>query len=102
MAMQPKTLYLYILASRSGTLYISVTNDIGRRIYEHKNGLVAGFSSKYKIHRLVYVEEFNRAAEAIAREKQLKGWTRKRKIALVESSNPTMSDLCTAWLPERR
>ena len=102
MAVQPKTLYVYILASRSGTLYIGVTNDIGRRIYEHKHGLVPGFSTKYKIHCLVYVEEFDRAAEAIAWEKQLKGWTRKRKIALVESSNPTMSDLSTEWLPERR
>ena len=92
--LQPsKTLYAYILTSRSGTLYIGVTNDLARRIYEHKHGLVPAFTSKYKIHRLVYVEGFDRADDAIAREKQLKGWSRKRKIALIESLNPTMKDL---------
>jgi hypothetical protein len=60
-------------------LYIGVTNNLARRIYEHKHGLVSGFTSKYPIHRLVYVEEFGRADEAIAREKQLKGWSRRKK-----------------------
>ncbi len=93
-----KTFYVYILASRSGTLYIGVTNDIVRRGYEHKHGLIPGFTSKYRIHCLVYVEEFNDAAAAIAREKQLKGWTRKRKIALVEPMNPTWKELSAEWL----
>ena len=98
MRQRSKTLYVYILASRSGTLYIGVTNDLARRTYEHKHGLLPGFTSKYKIHRLVYVEEFDRADDAIAREKQLKGWSRKRKIALIESLNPTMKDLSVQWL----
>ena len=93
-----KNFYVYIMASRSGTLYIGVTNDIPRRVYEHQHDLVPGFTSKYKIHHLVYVEEFDRASEAIAREKQLKGWTRKRKIALVELVNPTLKDLSADWL----
>jgi putative endonuclease len=98
MAVRSKTLYVYIMASRSGTLYIGVTNDIARRTYEHKHGLVPGFTSKYKVHRLIYVERFDSAGEAIAREKQLKGWSRKRKIALIESLNPTMKDLSVQWL----
>ena len=96
--MRPKTLYVYILASRSGTLYIGVTNDLARRINEHKQGLVPGFTSKYRIHHLAYVEEFNRADEAIAREKQLKGWVRRKKIALIESANPQWADLSAAWV----
>ena len=96
--MRSKILYVYIMASRSGTLYIGVTNDIARRTYEHKHGLVAGFTSMYKVNRLVYVEVFDAADEAIAREKQLKGWSRQRKIALIESLNPTMKDLSVQWL----
>jgi putative endonuclease len=98
MAVRSKSLYVYIMASRSGTLYIGVTNDIARRTYEHKHGLVVGFTSKYKVHRLVYVEEFAGADDAIARAKQLKGWSRQRKIALIESLNPTMKDLSVQWL----
>ena len=64
--MQAKAFYVYILASRSGMLYIGITNDITRRTYEHKHDLIPGFSSRYRIHRLVYFEEFNRADEAIA------------------------------------
>ncbi len=86
------------MASRAGTLDIGVTNDMVRRIYEHKHGLVPGFTSRYKIHHVVYTEQFDRADEAIAREKQLKGWSRKRKIALIESANPTMKDLSIEWL----
>jgi putative endonuclease len=90
---QRKTFYVYILASRSGTLYIGVTNDLGRRISEHKHELAAGFTSRYKTHRLVYLEEFDRVEQAMAREKQLKGWNRKKKIALIESMNPAMREL---------
>ncbi|HJU12546.1 MAG TPA: GIY-YIG nuclease family protein [Candidatus Binataceae bacterium] len=96
--MRAKTLYVYIMTSRTGALYIGVTNNLARRIYEHKHGLLPGFTRKYKIDNLVYIEEFDRADEAIAREKQLKGWTRKRKLALVESVNPAMKDLSAKWL----
>jgi putative endonuclease len=88
------------MASRSGTIYIGMSNDIRRRIYEHRYGLLPGFTSKYKIHRFVYVEEFDRADEAIAREKQLKGWTRRRKIALIESMNQSFKDLSANWLSD--
>jgi putative endonuclease len=69
-------------------------------MYEHKHGLLPGLTSKYRIHRLVHVEEFDHADQAIAREKQLKGWTRKRKIALIESVNPSLKDLSANWLSE--
>jgi len=96
--LRSRTLYVYILASRRGTLYIGVTNNLGRRMYEHKHGLVPGFTNKYKVNRLVYFEEFNRADDAIAREKQLKGWSRRRKVALIESLNPRLEDLTGQWL----
>lgn len=96
--LRSRTLYVYILASRRGTLYIGVTNNLGRRMYEHKHGLVPGFTNKYKVNRLVYFEEFNRADDAIAREKQLKGWSRRRKVALIESLNPRLKDLTGQWL----
>ena len=81
------------MASRSGTLYIGVTNNIARRVYEHKHGLVSGFTRTYKVRHLIYLEEFDRAEQAITREKQLKGWNRMKKIALIESVNPTMKEL---------
>ena len=96
--MASKTFNVYMLASRSGTLYIGVTNNLARRMYEHKEGLVPGFTKRYRIHWLVYFEEFDRATDAIAREKQLKGWSRKRKIALIESLNPSLKDLAVEWL----
>ena len=83
-----KTYYTYIMASRSGTLYIGVTSDLEERVYQHKHGLSPGFTSKYKVAQLVYCEDL-----AIDREKQLKGWSRKKKIALVESRNPRWEDL---------
>lgn len=88
-----KNYYVYIMSNHSRRLYIGMTNDLARRVYEHKNKLVAGFSSKYELTRLVYYEVFNSPLEAIAREKQLKGWTRAKKIALIEESNPIWEDL---------
>ena len=86
--------FTYILASdRSGTLYIGVTNDIVRRVYEHKAGATPGFTSKYGVNRLVYLEIFETAAAAIAREKRLKKYTRAWKIALIEHDNPEWRDL---------
>ena len=89
-----KTYYVYILASkRNGTLYIGVTGNLIKRVYEHKQGAVEGFTKKYNVHLLVYFETTNEVFSAIEREKQLKGWLRKRKIALIESKNPDWKDL---------
>jgi putative endonuclease len=88
-----KTYYVYILTNDSGTLYIGVTNDIERRIGEHRLGTVPGFTLKYRLRRVVYVEETNDVHEALAREKQLKKWRREKKIALVNTINPDWRDL---------
>jgi putative endonuclease len=80
-------------SQRNGTLYIGVTNDLIRRIYEHKNNLTDGFTKKYNIHQLVYYEETPDVINAIQREKQLKKWNRKWKLALIEKSNPRWEDL---------
>jgi putative endonuclease len=86
--------YVYILASnRNGTLYVGVTNDLKRRIYEHKNNLIKGFTEKYNVHNLVYFEETSEINIAIQREKQLKKWNRKWKLELIEKENPTWKDL---------
>jgi len=86
--------YVYILASkRNGTLYIGVTNDLFRRVEEHKKKLVKGFTSKYNVNKLVYYEEFDYIEDAIYREKQLKKWRRKWKLDLIEKENPTWHDL---------
>ncbi len=96
------TYYVYILASKkNGTLYIGVTNNLERRIYEHKNALVRGFSKKYKVHNLVYYEETNDVYAALEREKQLKNWNRKWKIALIERVNPDWSDIANDWIPDK-
>lgn len=89
-----KQYFVYILASkRNGTLYIGVTSDLIRRIYEHKNKLVPGFTSKYDVAKLVHFEEFSDIESAIYREKQLKKWNRKWKLALIEKVNPNWEDL---------
>ena len=77
--------------------YTGVTNDLARRVNEHKRGLNDGFTKRYRITRLVYVEEFADIREAIAREKEIKGWLRTRKIRLVEARNPTWEDLAQGW-----
>ena len=87
------TYYVYILASkRNGTLYIGVTNDLARRVSEHKNGEIKGFTEKYKIHILVYYETTSGINSAIAREKCVKEWQRAWKIRLIEKDNPTWRD----------
>ncbi|NTU73092.1 GIY-YIG nuclease family protein [Candidatus Roizmanbacteria bacterium] len=86
--------YTYILASNNnGTLYIGVTNNLERRLCEHKNGLVPGFTKHYAIHRLVYYEEYHSVDEAIAREKQVKNWHWEWKYNLIREKNPLMKDL---------
>lgn len=88
-----KKYFVYILASNKETLYIWITNDIIRRIYEHKNKLVEWFTCKYNIDKLVYLEETNNIESALKREKQLKRWKREWKIELINSINPTWKDL---------
>ena len=78
-------------------LYIGVTSDVLRRIQEHKAGAIAGFSKDYRITRLVHLEETDDVGAAIAREKQLKGWRREKKVALIEAANPTWIDLSEEW-----
>jgi putative endonuclease len=97
-----KQYYVYILASRSRNLYVGVTNDLERRVYEHKQKLVPGFTTKYNIDRLVYFETTEDVGAAISREKQIKGWLRSRKIALIGSINPTWDDLSAGWYGERK
>jgi len=97
--MREYTYYVYILASgKNGTLYIGITNDLMRRLYEHKNSLIKGFTNKYKVNNLVYFEETNDISEAIKREKQLKKWNRQWKIELIEKDNPNWEDLAKEWL----
>jgi putative endonuclease len=89
--------FAYIVCSRSGTLYIGMTNSVYRRALEHKRREVEGFARKYHCDRMVYYEGFDDVHKAIAREKQLKGWRRSKKIALIESKNPRWEDLAEKW-----
>ena len=92
-----RSYYVYILSSRSRNLYIGVTDDLERRVWQHRTGAVPGFTSRYRINRLVYYEDTTSAESAITREKQLKGWRRNRKVELIESVNPTWQDLAEDW-----
>ena len=92
-----KEYYVYIMTNKSRTLYTGVTNNLIRRVHEHKNKLVPGFTSKYNIQFLVYYEAGNDINAAIAREKQIKGWLRSKKIALIDSMNPQWKDLSAEW-----
>jgi putative endonuclease len=92
-----KQYYIYILTSRSGTLYTGITNNLHRRVYEHKHKLIEGFTTKYNVDRLVYYESFPNVRDAIGREKQIKGYRRSKKIALIESMNPKWQDLSDGW-----
>jgi putative endonuclease len=92
-----KHYYVYIVASRSLNLYTGVTNSIYRRALQHKTGEIDGFTKKYNINRLVYYETFEHIGNAIAREKQVKAWTRAKRLALIKSMNPTWQDLAEGW-----
>ena len=92
-----RSYWVYILASRTCALYIGVTNDLQRRVFEHKEGQMPGFTKRYGVNRLVYLEEFGDVTEAIAREKELKGRRRARKVELIESMNPEWRDLSKGW-----
>jgi putative endonuclease len=91
-----RTLYVYILANRSRGLYVGVTNDIRRRVREHRTRM-RGFTGRYRCYRLVYVEAVTGPRTAIAREKQLKGWLRAKKVTLIERANPAWDDLAADW-----
>jgi len=94
--------FVYIVCSLSGTLYIGMTNSIYRRALQHKCGAFEGFSRKYHCDRLVYYESFDDVYKAIGREKQLKGWSRAKKIALIESKNARWEDIAEKWGAEMR
>ena len=89
--------YVYIMANRSKTLYTGVTNDLVRRVYEHKQKLAGGFTKRYNLTMLVYYEVADSILAAIGREKQIKGWLRRRKIDIIESCNPHWGDLSDGW-----
>jgi putative endonuclease len=95
----PKRFFVYIMTNgpRHHVLYIGVTGDLVRRVFQHKNKQIPGFTSRYNLTRLVYYEMFFYPDAAIAREKQLKGWLRRRKIELIESMNPHWHDLADSW-----
>jgi len=89
--------YVYILTNQSGTPYIGMTGNLERRLAEHKLGVVEGFTKRYRLKRLVHFEQTSDVHAALAREKQLKGWTRRRKVALIRSTNPDWNDLAADW-----
>jgi putative endonuclease len=94
---EQKCYYVYIVASRSRTLYIGITSKLEQRAVQHKTHSLPGFSSKYRCERLVFIERYADPQTAITREKQLKGWLRARKIALIEENNPAWTDLSEGW-----
>ncbi len=89
--------YVYIMSSWTRTLYIGITNDLPRRVGEHKQSAGSSFASKYRVTRLTYFEDMSRVQDAIAREKEIKGWRREKKINLIESLNPNWNDLSEDW-----
>ena len=99
--MRTREYYIYIVTNKSWTLYTGVTNDLARRVWEHKHKSIKGSTSRYRMGKLVYYETFGDIRDAIAREKQIKGWTRARKMALVKTANPTWKDLSAGWFQER-
>jgi putative endonuclease len=91
--------YVYMMASLSRTLYVGMTNHLARRVYEHRHNLLGGFTARYNVDRLVYLEHLTDVNAAIAREAQLKSWSRKKKIELIEAENPGWIDLSEELFP---
>jgi putative endonuclease len=89
----PKTYYVYILASPTGTLYTGMTGNLKQRIHQHRQKLIPGFTKKHNVTRLIHVESFSHVHDAIAREKQIKSWRREKKIQLINAQNPEWLDL---------
>jgi putative endonuclease len=98
--MGERTYFTYIVASKSRTLYVGVTSDLLHRVFEHKQKTHLGFTARYNCNRLVWFERFGEVSAAIQREKELKGWARAKKVALVASANPTWEDLSAGWYPQ--
>jgi putative endonuclease len=97
-----KTYFVYIMSNISKMLYVGVTNNLEHRVFQHKAKLIDGFTKKYNLHRLIYFEAFGDIRDAIAREKQIKGWLRATKVKLVESVNPERKDLAADWMKKPR
>lgn len=93
MNMRTKTYYVYILTNKSYTLYTGITNNLARRVWEHKGKFVKGFTEKYNIDKLIYYEEYLDVNEALNREKQIKAWTRKKRIDLIKTVNPNFEEI---------
>jgi putative endonuclease len=89
--------YVYMMTNKSRTLYTGVTSDLERRVFEHKNKLIRGFTRKYNITNLLWFEEFDDAMQAIEGEQKIKGWRRSKKVALIEANNPGWDDLARDW-----
>jgi len=100
--MERHSYHVYLVASKSRVLYIGMTKNLERRIFEHKNDVIEGFSRQYRCHRLVYYESFDDVTKAINREKQLKRWNRGKKVWLIERENPTWEDLAAEWFVRHR
>jgi putative endonuclease len=95
-----KTYYVYIMNSPTGTLYTGMTNDLKRRVYEHKQKLTEGFTKKYNVTRLAYYDQTSDVQTALVREKEIKKWRRSKKIALIKTINPKWQDLSAGWYDE--
>ena len=93
MSREPRIYYTYIMGSRFGVLYIGMTGNLAVRVFQHKQGKTAGFTARYRVTRLLYYEQFASPLQAIARETELKGWRRSRKLDLIDSKNPRRRDL---------
>jgi putative endonuclease len=89
--------FCYIMASKGRTLYAGMTSDLERRVYEHKHKLTPGFTNMYNVDRLVHIEVFSDVRDAIGREKEIKRWSRSKKVVLIERNNPTWRDLSVSW-----
>jgi putative endonuclease len=95
-----KWFYVYIMTNRSKNFYVGITNNVRNRVFQHKTGAFEGFTSRYKVDRLVYWETFKYVNAALAREKQLKRWTRVKKMQLIVSMNPEWKDLAEDWFAD--
>jgi putative endonuclease len=100
--MRPSAMYVYILSSRTRRLYVGVTSDLIRRVWQHRDGTIRGFTRKYSVNRLVYFEPSDQPMLAIRREKEIKTWARVKKLALVESMNPGWVDYSEHWFVSAR
>ena len=98
MSFSVKTYHVYIMSNASRMLYTGVSSDLEIRVFQHKAKLTDGFTKRYNFHRLIYFEAFGDIRDAITREKQIKGWLRAKKVALIESVNPEWKDLAPEWI----